>query len=96
MGGVYSVMRGNDAKKKGNAEQKYNTIKDNGLKALHMLSGEPKGFADPDAAFKWWKDAKKRKWDDYENPRFKAKPKAEEKKEPEKKPEKKPEENPAE
>ncbi|MHC4848584.1 MAG: hypothetical protein ACYTEG_09035 [Planctomycetota bacterium] len=80
LGGTHSLMRGNDAKKRGNAEQKYNTIKDNGLKALHLLSGEEKAFADPEAAFKWWKDAKKRKWEDYENLKLKPK-KVEESKE---------------
>ncbi|MEM8883601.1 MAG: hypothetical protein AAGD14_06025 [Planctomycetota bacterium] len=73
MGGLYSQMRGSDAKKRGEAEQKYNTIKENGLKALHLLSGNDKPFADPDEAFAWWKDNKKGKWPDYENPRFKKK-----------------------
>jgi hypothetical protein len=70
MGGLYSLMRGSDAKKRGDAEQKYNSIKDNGLKTLHRLSGEAQPFADPDAAFEWYKDNKKRRWDDYVGPKF--------------------------
>jgi hypothetical protein len=80
LGGLHSLMRGTDVKKRGEAEQKYNTVKDNGLKALHLLSGETEAFADPDVAFQWWKENKKRRWDDYVGPRFR-------KKEAEKKPE---------
>ena len=70
MGGLYSLMRGSDAKKRGDAEQKYNAIKDNGLKALWLLSGREKPFANPDEAFEWWKDAKKERWEDYVGPKF--------------------------
>jgi hypothetical protein len=87
MGGLFSLMRGSDAKKKGAAETKYNTIKENGLKALNALSGTETPFKDPDEAFKWSKKNKKMKWKDYENPRFlkKEKPSKTEKK-PEEKP----------
>jgi len=81
LGGLHSLMRGSDPKKKGEAEQKYNSVKDNGLKALHLLSGEPQAFKDPEEAFLWWKDNKKRRWDDYVGPRFR-KPETEKKEEP--------------
>jgi hypothetical protein len=77
LGGLYSLMRGTDQKKKGEAEAKYNTVKDNGLKALTALAGIDTPFADPDAATKWWNEgAKKSKWEDYIGPRFRTKPEA--------------------
>jgi len=83
LGGLHSLMRGTDVKKRGDAEQKYNTVKDNGLKALHLLSGEPQPFADPDVAFEWWKENKKRRWDDYVGPRFRKKEEAKKVEKPE-------------
>ncbi len=82
MGGLYSLKRGNDPKKKGAAETKYNTIKENGLRVLQALSGSAERFADPVGATKWYKANKKKKWADYENPRFvkKEKPSKTEKK----------------
>jgi len=90
LGGLYSLMRGTDQKKKGEAEAKYNAVKDNGLRTLTLLAGIDTPFADPDAATKWWNDgAKKKKWEDYVGPRFrkKAEKKAAEKPEDAKKPE---------
>jgi len=48
LGGLHSAMRGSDAKKRGDAEQKYNAVKDSGLKALWLLSGLEKPFNNPD------------------------------------------------
>jgi len=77
MGGLYSLMRGTDQKKKGDAEQKFNSVKDNGLKTLTLLAGVDTPFTDPDTATKWWNGgAKKKKWEDYVGPRFREKPAA--------------------
>ena len=73
LGGLWSAMRGSDAKKKGQAESKYNAVKDNGLKTLTLLSGEATAFGDPDQAMVFWKANKKRKWEDYVGPRFRKK-----------------------
>ena len=73
MGGLWSLKNGSDAKKRGEAEQKYNTIKDNGLKVLHQLSGNDKPFADPNEAFLWLKENKKKKWTEYVGPKFRKK-----------------------
>jgi hypothetical protein len=76
--GLQSQAHGTDQRIKGAAEQKFNTVKDNGVEALSQLSGEATKFADVDAAIEWWKEGKKkRKWDDYVGPRFRgAKPEA--------------------
>ena len=74
LGGLSSLMRGTDQKKKGEAEAKYNTVKDNGLKALTALAGIDTPFADPEAALKWWNGgAKKKKWEEYVGPRSRKK-----------------------
>lgn len=77
LGGLYSLMRGTDQKKKGEAEAKYNAVKDNGLKALTALAGLDTPFTEPDSATKWWNDGnKKKKWETYVGPRFRKKAEA--------------------
>ena len=77
VGGLHSGMRGGDPKRRGDFEKRYNTVKDEGLKALWQLAGTEKAFADPPAARAWYKDNKKRKWTEYTGVSFrtKAKPK---------------------
>jgi len=70
LGGLWSASRGTDPKKKGEAEAKYQAVKDNGLQTLTLLSGETTAFEDPDKAGAFYKANKKRKWDDYVGPRF--------------------------
>lgn len=90
---LHSRATGGDVRLKGQAEQQFNTVKDNGLEALWQLSGETAKFADLFGAEEWWKEGKKkRKWDDYVGPKFRtaAKPEAakpEEKKADEEEPE---------
>jgi hypothetical protein len=80
LGSLHSNSIGGDPKKRATYAKRWNTVKDEGLKALRMLSGESKGFADPAAARDWWKDNKRRRWDTYVGPKFrkKAAPKKEE------------------
>jgi hypothetical protein len=91
MGGLYSAMRGSDAKKRGEAESKYNAIKDNGLSVLTQLAGVNKPFTDPDGANAYWKENKRRKWEDYIGPKFRKKAEPAKKPAEEKPAEKKPE-----
>jgi len=71
IGGVYSKYKGGDAKERATYEQRYNAIKENGLKALELL-GDGTRFPDPPAALEWWNDNKKRRWEPYYGPREKA------------------------
>ena len=73
LGGLWSLKNGTDQKKKGAAEKKYNAVKDEGLKALSLLSGHDKPFKNPDDARDWWKVNKKTKWQPYTGVKFRDK-----------------------
>ena len=75
LGGLYSSMRGGDAKKRATYEQRYNAVKEDGLTALRELAGDGTVFKDPAQARTWWNDNKKRKWEPYTGPRFRDKAK---------------------
>ena len=65
IGGLWSLKNGTDQKKKGGAEKKYNSVKEEGLRALNELSGTDKPFTNPAEALDWWGDNKKKKWEPY-------------------------------
>lgn len=74
LSGLWSTKNGSDVTRRASAEQKYNTVKDNGLACLFELSGAPEKFADPTKAQEWWKENKRRrKWEDYIGPKFRDK-----------------------
>jgi len=73
LAGRFSTMNGSDQKRKGNAEKEYKSSKRAGLKALKELSGETKGFPDPVEWNKWWRSAKKAKWETYVGVEFRKK-----------------------
>jgi hypothetical protein len=76
VGSLYSSMRGGDAKKRAVYEQRYNAVKTDALIALKELAGDGTTFKNPEEAQKWWNDNKKRRWEEYVGPRFRAKKKA--------------------
>jgi hypothetical protein len=71
--GLYSNWKGGDVKTKGVYEQRYNTVKENGLITLRELAGDGTNFLDPQTATDWYRENKKRKWDDYAAPRLRKK-----------------------
>jgi len=76
VGSLYSSMRGGEAKKRAVYEQRYNAVKSDALIALKELAGDGTTFKNPGEAQKWWNNNKKRRWEDYTGPRFRAKKKA--------------------
>ena len=73
VGGLYSNMRGGDAKKRSVYERRYNAVKNDAMAALKELAGDGTTFPSPVEAQKWWNDNKKRRWEDYVGPRFRVK-----------------------
>ena len=80
LGGLWSSMKGGEAKYRATYEQRYNAVKDHGLRALTELCTDGTKFTDPTAAQEWWNEHKKEKWDDYYGPRERAKRGVEQKK----------------
>lgn len=74
LGGRYSLMNGSDQKRRGNAERQYKGSKNAGLRALKELSGEAQGLPDPVQWSKWYRAAKRRKWEPYVGIEFRKKP----------------------
>jgi hypothetical protein len=73
--GLYNSWKGGDPKQKGTFEQRYKAVETDGLEALKEL-GDGTKFEDPNAAREWYNENKKKKWDDYVGPRFRAAPAA--------------------
>jgi hypothetical protein len=67
--GVWGRMKGGDAAE----EERYNAVKDEGLRCLEQLAGDGSKFADPLEANEWRNAHKKMKWRPYTGPRFRAK-----------------------
>jgi hypothetical protein len=67
--GLYSGWQSGDPKAKATYEQRYNAVKDNGLKALEELAGDGQKFDTPVKAMDWWNENKKSKWETYYGPR---------------------------
>jgi hypothetical protein len=70
---LWSNARGGDPKKRGLYEKRYKTVSEEGLKALKELSGAEKGYASPEKWLQWWKDNKRKRWEDYEGVGFRKK-----------------------
>ena len=70
---LWSNARGGDPKKRGLYDKRYKTVSEEGLKALKELSGADKSFANPEKALAWWKDNKRRRWEDYVGVSFREK-----------------------
>ncbi|MFQ5844299.1 MAG: hypothetical protein ACE5JG_04845 [Planctomycetota bacterium] len=75
LGGVHSKSRQKGGQSR-TYKERYERIKDNGLRALWHLAGEKKTFRDPAAATAWWNANKKAKWEDYRGPKFRPKDEA--------------------
>jgi hypothetical protein len=73
--GLYSSWKSGDAKQRGTYEQRYKAVETDGLETLQQL-GDGTKFEDPNAARSWWNEHKKKRWDDYVGPRFRAAPAA--------------------
>lgn len=90
VGGLHSMQNKGGAEG-AKAKERYERVKENGMRALTLLSGSETPLKDPVGAREWFSEHKKGFWEDYVGPKFRAKP--EEKKPEESKPEeKKPEE----
>ncbi|MHC4547443.1 MAG: hypothetical protein ACYTEZ_01590 [Planctomycetota bacterium] len=76
VGGLYSNMRGGEAKYRATYEQRYNAVKSDALAALKELAGDGTVFTNPQEAQTWWNENKKRKWEEYIGPRFRKRKKA--------------------
>ena len=73
VGGLYSQMRGGEAKSRATYEQRYNSVKENALTALAELAGDGSKFANPTESQEWWSTNKKRnKWEPYVGTRVRA------------------------
>jgi hypothetical protein len=70
--GLHSKWKGGDAKQRGTYEQRYKAVETDGLNALAEFAGDGTRFEDPDKARSWFNDNKRRKWETYIGPRFRA------------------------
>ena len=75
VGGLYNSMRGGEAKRRAVYERRYNAVKSDAMITLKELAGDGTTFRNPAEAQKWWNDNKKRRWEAYTGPRFRAKKK---------------------
>ena len=69
--GIYSRSRQSGGQSR-TYKERYDRVKDNGLRALWRLGGEERRFANPNEVTPWWNQNKK-KWEDYVGPAFRKK-----------------------
>ncbi len=70
--GIYSRSRQSGGQSR-TYKERYDRVKDNGLRALWRLGGEEQRFANPNEVTPWWNQNKKKKWEDYVGPAFRKK-----------------------